>query len=511
MNAITAKNNMDINPVDYYNRYHFAEAVQLLLDKYQTLKRDGDEIIETKNGSLVATIKVVGDQLITEDRSEILLPNCPYSAFMLYTKVKHRGNSLSAYSHLDREKLNNSIEFIRVGGDYFKEITTSDRFGIERKELIRWKKEEIKQDYGSQVFNFIRKYDNFILRPNNIDYVSDVKDSYNMYHPFPHKPSSEEGEWKWTERLLRHIFGNQYELGLRYLQVLYLHPTQALPILVLASKERETGKSTFIDYMSILFGQNMTVITPQDLDSSFNASYAHANIIGIEETVVGEKFHFTEKIKALSTNKFISINKKFIDTYKVPFYGKFIITTNDETRFMKIDSAEIRFWVRTLGRPEYKNTNIHEDLIKEIPAFLLFLSKMPAVDFSKSRMVFTTTEIRTSALERVMTASRPALYHNLVEEFSHFFLNNQTEEFVYGTARDIKREFFFYENNIDYKYINQIMTDEFGFEKVEESIYYEPFRYSLGDKSPLASTKTTGRPYIITKKTFINEKSEVIA
>lgn len=108
-----------------------------------------------------------------------------------------------------------------------------------------------------------------------------------------------------------------------------------------------------------------------------------------------------------------------------------------------------------------------------------------------------------------MTASRPALYHNLVEEFTHFFLNNTTGDIVHGTARDIKREFFFYDNHIDYKYINQIMTEEFGFEREDGSIYYEPFRYSLGDKSPLSSTKTTGRPYIIPRKIFVNDKINV--
>ena len=36
------------------------------------------------------------------------------------------------------------------------------------------------------------------------------------------------------------------EIGLIYLLVLYKYPMQALPVLALVSKERQTGKSTYV-------------------------------------------------------------------------------------------------------------------------------------------------------------------------------------------------------------------------------------------------------------------------
>ena len=57
---------------------------------------------------------------------------------------------------------------------------------------------------------------------------------------------------------------------------------------------------------------------------------------------------------------------------------------------MRIDDEEIRFWIRKINPiVGQKNTNIENDLFNEIPKFLKFLEQLPAIDFSKSRMVFT--------------------------------------------------------------------------------------------------------------------------
>lgn len=40
---------------------------------------------------------------------------------------------------------------------------------------------------------------------------------------------------------------------LDYLQLLYLYPIQKLPILLLVSEERNTGKSTFLNFLKAIF------------------------------------------------------------------------------------------------------------------------------------------------------------------------------------------------------------------------------------------------------------------
>lgn len=64
--------------------------------------------------------------------------------------------------------------------------------------------------------------------------------------------------------MIEHIFGEQYELGMDYLQLLYLQPVQKLPILLLVSEERNTGKSTFLNFLKALFQNNVTFNTNED-------------------------------------------------------------------------------------------------------------------------------------------------------------------------------------------------------------------------------------------------------
>ncbi len=70
---------------------------------------------------------------------------------------------------------------------------------------------------------------------------------------------------------MRHIFGSQYDLGLDYLQLLYTMPLQKLPILLLVSEERNTGKSTFLNFIKALFEANVTFNTNESFRSQFNS------------------------------------------------------------------------------------------------------------------------------------------------------------------------------------------------------------------------------------------------
>jgi len=125
--------------------------------------------------------------------------------------------------------------------------------------------------------------------------------------------------------------------------------------------DRET---TFLNWLNMIFGDNCVLINPSDLTSDFNSSYATANVIEIEETLI-EKSITVEKLKALSTGKFVSVNEKFISNYKLPFFGKIILASNNEDKFAKVDDEEIRFFVRKVGKPKYKNHDVENDLRKK--------------------------------------------------------------------------------------------------------------------------------------------------
>ncbi len=398
-----------------------------------------------------------------------------FSKFILLTTVKFKGDYFQAMSHVSYNIMQNEIPYIRVGSDYFKVIKKDDRYSGTNVILKSWKKDEIKEDHTKNILCKIYKFDDFTIIPNNVTFIPSKNNCYNLYAKFPHTKYSDTvytDDISVTLGLLSHIFGEQLELGLKYMKLLYEYPCQILPVLSLVSTERETGKTTFLNYIQMLFGENSTLINPSDLTSSFNDAYATKNIIMIDETVI-EKQNVVEKLKSLATAKTISVSQKFVQHYSVPFFGKIIVCTNKETDFMRIDDEEIRFWIRKINPiVGKKNTNIENDLFNEIPKFLKYLEQLPEIDFSNSRMVFTQEEIQTDSLELIKKESKNGLRKELEIYIEDFFNNNDVNEFE-ATAKDIKEKWFEHDRE-KMSYILKVLKNEMKMTP-QPNKYYFPF------------------------------------
>jgi len=490
-NFLKPEYDRETNPVDYFNKYKMDYSIALFLKMNRKIKKVNETTYTVSNDmAQLATIKVNKWGLtIDNDNNVGLTVGKLYTPFMLLAKFQFKYNNEAAWTYIMANFLSAHIPYIRVGVDYFKKVKNIDRFDIYRTELKRWKKEEIKEDHGKEILKSIPKYDGFIMRPNNMEYSNTIGNNYNLFSEFSH--FSDEGDWTWSKIMIKQIFGEYYELGLKYMQALYLHPTKALPILVLGSITRSTGKTTFLNWMAQIFGENFTVITPQELTAGFNGSYAFCNIIGIEETV-DDKATTVNKIKGLSTGKFIPVNQKHIDNYKLPFFGKFIITTNQPERFLKIDDAEIRFWVHVLDEPKEYNSSIEEDLVKEIPAFLHHLRSLPALDFSKSRMLFTPEELHTEALLKVQKESKTWLYKELNEYISDWFMMEEKEQ-LFVQPIDIKKMFFMSNMKVEISFIKKVIREEFNLKTTLKR--YHPYGIAV---------KKVAKVYVFDRKDFID-------
>jgi hypothetical protein len=253
-------------------------------------------------------------------------------------------------------------------------------------------------------------------------------------------------------------------MGIKYLKLLYENPRQALPILCLVSKERQTGKTTFLNWMNIMFGQNYCQINPEDLGSQFNSAYATKNVIALDETVI-DKSHAVEKLKSIATAKTISVNQKFVANYSVPFFGKVIICTNKEMDFMRIDEEEIRFWIRKVPQITTINTNIENDLTNEVPAFLRYLINQPAVDTKRSRMVFTAEELHNESLLKVKKESHSQLRKDFTLIISDYFYTNGHDK-VQATLSELKEKFFKFNANVGPGYLRKMLTQDMGIKPV---------------------------------------------
>lgn len=464
---------MGLNAINKYNAEFIDEATALLM-KDKRLKdlgrgkitvalneKDSDVyIVKSSLGWKVkkSTKIVSSDKNIWEvEEGDFITP------FDVFEKVKCYGNTSLALTILNNRLMSIKPPYIRVGVDYFRVIEKLDNRGILRTELIPWSKQTISDDYTKEVFDLMPKYIGFGLFPDNKNFQKTKNGFYNQYSEFSHK--SYDGEVTdedipWSLNLIKHLWGDQWELGLIYMQVLYLYPKQILPILSFVSSERETGKSTFGDWLGIIYGNNSVVISPSDISSNHNSTYADKNIIIIEETKI-DKASDLEKIKTLSTMKRISVNPKHIKEYTLDFYGKIVMFSNHEDRFVRIDEEENRYWVLKVPSLKGKaNHNILTDLTNEIPKFLKYLEQLPDVDFSKSRMVFTQEQINTNILEKTKINSRSGAHKDILIRLEQEMQEHPSKEFIYFRHEDLHKKYFEKVSNYSVSYIRDVIKNE---------------------------------------------------
>ena len=177
--------------------------------------------------------------------------------------------------------------FVRVGTTLYKLADMPLVGGGFVRKRIVWNNETLRQDYGRDYLATVPKYDGFCTVPDHVNYQPVVGSFLNLYEPTGHHPK--QGVFPHIEALARHIFGEQYELGMDYLQLLYLQPIEKLPILLLVSEERNTGKSTFLNFLKALFGGNVTFNTNEDFRSLFNSDWAGKLLILVDEVLLDRR------------------------------------------------------------------------------------------------------------------------------------------------------------------------------------------------------------------------------
>ncbi|MFD0799608.1 primase-helicase family protein [Maribacter chungangensis] len=296
-----------------------------------------------------------------------------------------------------------SIPYLRVGTSYYKLVQAPTIAGHFNEILVHWNIETIRQDHGKDYLSKVPKYDGFTCIPSHLGFKQEYKGFYNTYSPLQAIPK--EGEYQTSLGFVEHIFGKHHELGLDYLQLLYTKPVQVLPILCLVSKERSTGKSTFLKWLKAIFENNLTYLTNDSFSSQFNADWANKLLICIDE-VLFNKEELTERIKYLSTTNINKLEAKGKDKREVEFFGKFVLCSNNEDNFIKIDGNETRFWVLKIPVLKKEKTDFLYQLVSEIPAFLYYLQKRRLSSEHTTRMWFTPKQIKTAALKKLVQNNR---------------------------------------------------------------------------------------------------------
>jgi hypothetical protein len=324
---------------------------------------------------------------------------------------------------------NNEFPYIRVRTAIYKKIQKPLLSGDFIECLSPWSLDVIRQDYGKkwiELYEKMAKYDGFCNMPDHLNYMRSFKGFYNQYEPL--SIVAQEGVFEAISTFLKHIFQEQIDIAIDYLTILFQKPTERLPILCLVSKERGTGKTTFLNLLKEIFGANMTYNNNEDFRSNFNDSWVNKLIIAVDEVLLDRK-EDSEKIKNLSTAKSYKMESKGVDRTEVEFFGKFILCSNNEEDFICIDPLETRYWIRKVHPLPNSDPMMLERLKAEVPAFVYFLKTRSIASEKKSRMWFSPEELTTESLRLIKSRFRNKIETELLEIIGEIIDAFEIDEF----------------------------------------------------------------------------------
>ena len=389
--------------------------------------------------------------------------------------------------------------YIRVGTDYYREVLRPQANGTTCKCLVYWKASTIKADFGKDYLNDVPKYDCFCTVPSHTDYHKIIGNAYNLYEPISHQPMTV--DWSAIDGLLHHIFEEHYEYGLDYIQLLYQMPLQKLPILILVSEQRNTGKTTFLNLLKAIFQDNATFNTNEDFRSKFNSDWAGKLLIMVDEVLLSRR-EDSERLKNLSTATSYKMESKGKDRNEMVFFGKFVLCSNNEHFPIVIDREEVRYWVRKVNSLETDDPFFMKKLVAQIPAFLHFLMQRELSVQCENRMWFSPERLRTAALNRIVISNRSKIEFEVAELLMDI-MDSTGKSSVSFVVNDIANLLTYRNVRADTSEIRRLLQIYWRLKPVSNLLTYRT--YSVGMYPAKYTAKTAvGRYYTVTKDFILN-------
>lgn len=350
-----------------------------------------------------------------------------------------------------------ALNYIRIGTNYKKKAFFINAKGKPEETHVDWSVAVINSDYGNnkEFIRQIKKYDVSCNVPDHTEnFQKEIiieKDgirtiAYNMYYKLNHSP--QKGDFPNIEKFLKHIGNSQnlkgeslYPFLLDWLQICYINPTQMLPVLCLVSRERNTGKSTFLQFLRLVFCENATILDNERFTGKFTSHYITKLIIGVDESFIPvDQQHMKERIKNLATGKRQWMEAKGQNAQEIDFFGKLVLCSNNENNFMQIDVGENRHCVLKINPLGSDDTRILEKMEKEIPAFLYFLQNRELhYKEEKSRSWFAFDVFETQTMLEVQERTKDRLEREFEELIRDTFNSCDQLELLF-TAKDIAME-----------------------------------------------------------------------
>lgn len=387
-------------------------------------------------------------------------------------------------------------EYMRVGTTLYKVVNQPCASGGYEKRRVIWNNSTLRQDYGKNYLATVPKYDGFCTVPDHLNYRKEIDGFLNLYEPIEHTPQI--GDFPNIRSLVLHIFGEQYNLGLDYLQLLFLQPLQKLPILLLVSEERNTGKSTFLNFLKAVFGDNVTFNTNEDFRSQFNSDWAGKLLIVVDEVLLNRR-EDSERLKNLSTTFNYKVEAKGKDRTEIAFFAKFVLCSNNEYLPVIIDAGETRYWVRKINPLQNDDTNFLQKLKEEIPAFLFFLTQRELSTEKESRMWFNPKLTHTAALQKIIRSNRNRLEIEMAELFLDI-MSNMDVESVSFCLNDLMTLLVYSQVKAEKYQVRKVVQEVWKLTSAPNSLSYTAYEIAPTRDCHYETKRKIGRFYTITKE-----------
>ena len=388
---------------------------------------------------------------------------------------------------------------MRVGTTLYKVVNQPCASGGYEKRRVIWNNSTLRQDYGKNYLATVPKYDGFCTVPDHLNYRKEIDGFLNLYEPIEHTPQI--GDFPNIRSLVLHIFGEQYNLGLDYLQLLFLQPLQKLPILLLVSEERNTGKSTFLNFLKAVFGDNVTFNTNEDFRSQFNSDWAGKLLIVVDEVLLNRR-EDSERLKNLSTTFNYKVEAKGKDRTEIAFFAKFVLCSNNEYLPVIIDAGETRYWVRKINPLQNDDTNFLQNLKEEIPAFLFFLTQRELSTEKESRMWFNPKLTHTAALQKIIRSNRNRLEIEMAELFLDI-MSNMNVESVSFCLNDLMTLLIYSQVKAEKHQVRKVVQEVWKLTSAPNSLSYTAYEIAPTRNCHYETKRKIGRFYTITKEQLI--------
>jgi hypothetical protein len=356
---------------------------------------------------------------------------------------------------LTKEYSFNEIEDEVIDADYDNELhrymlIANDIYMLVNRQLKPVTLQRFTINHTKVALRTVNRYVDFITEPGYINFQPIINQHYNRFNLPTWR--AKKGEWSTIEQYLRHVAGDQYEMMLDYLQISLIDPKQKLPILILMSYEKNTGKTTFLELLKALFGNNIASPTPKQFELEWNSHWVNEHFIFIDEAErIEKKEDVASKLKRLCYAMTAEHIRKGKNTIYIPFNGRFVITSNQASGFIEIDEQDDRWWILNVPKRKGEFDSQYYDKIKaEISFFAHYLMNRQLSTENIGRGWFAPELLRTQALEAVIAINKPKIETDVSQLFTEWFETNKTREECNFLIGDVQTKLMGY-SDIDLK------------------------------------------------------------